>query len=141
VLETGQQNIFFTLGLGFIVLCAIEAVEKQAKRSFWMRRLGIALLSVAGCVLAVLGRVDFAAAGVGCIIAMYLMRERGYLWQAVAGCAVCTVLSLTVSQLWCFLAVAPICFYDGSRGKQNKWLFYIIYPAHLLLLWAVCLRL
>ena len=28
----------------------------------------------------------------------------------------------------------PICFYQGEHGKQNKWLFYFFYPAHLVLL-------
>ena len=27
--------------------------------------------------------------------------------------------------------------YNGQRGRGGKWLFYVFYPAHLLLLWLV----
>jgi hypothetical protein len=31
------------------------------------------------------------------------------------------------------LAFIPIQLYNGTRGKQNKYLFYAIYPVHLLI--------
>ncbi|MBE6908975.1 MAG: hypothetical protein E7474_05155 [Ruminococcaceae bacterium] len=31
----------------------------------------------------------------------------------------------------------PILIYNGKRGKGLKWLFYIFYPAHLLLIFLL----
>lgn len=33
-----------------------------------------------------------------------------------------------------FLDMIPVYFYNGTRGKQMKYFFYIFYPAHLFLL-------
>jgi len=34
-------------------------------------------------------------------------------------------------QWFALLALGPIALYDGTRGRFNKWFFYIYYPAHL----------
>ncbi|HAQ56270.1 MAG TPA: hypothetical protein DCR44_02535 [Acholeplasmatales bacterium] len=36
---------------------------------------------------------------------------------------------------WLALAsLIPIGFYDGTRGRFNKWFFYVYYPAHLIII-------
>ena len=35
------------------------------------------------------------------------------------------------------LAFLPLAFYNGTRGRQNRFFFYWFYPLHLLALWAV----
>ncbi len=39
------------------------------------------------------------------------------------------------------LACILLLLYDGRRGRPMKWLFYIYYPAHLLVIWLVKLAL
>ena len=39
------------------------------------------------------------------------------------------------------LSLLPLACYRGQLGLQNKWFFYIFYPAHLLGLWALGLAL
>jgi len=39
----------------------------------------------------------------------------------------------------CLTAVLIVALANGERGRPVKWLFYIIYPAHLLLFWGATL--
>ncbi|RHV90645.1 hypothetical protein DXA96_06645 [Lachnospiraceae bacterium OF09-33XD] len=50
-------------------------------------------------------------------ISRLLYTEPGRFWRAAA-----------------FLALIPIYLYNGKRGRQLKYGFYIFYPLHLLLL-------
>ena len=34
-------------------------------------------------------------------------------------------------------AVLPLACYNGVRGSAPRWLFYVFYPAHIYLLWAL----
>ena len=41
-------------------------------------------------------------------------------------------------QFWCLLAVPLVAMYNGKPGKYRmKYFFYIFYPAHLVLLYAI----
>jgi len=45
-----------------------------------------------------------------------------------------------ICQLGLFLVIPLLQFYNGEPGRRtavNKWLFYIFYPLHLLLIWLV----
>ena len=35
------------------------------------------------------------------------------------------------------IAIIPIALYNGSKGRQRKYFFYIFYPAHFLFLYIV----
>lgn len=43
----------------------------------------------------------------------------------------------TLESLFSVLALIPIKYYNGKKGLNIKWLFYIFYPAHLLILYAI----
>ena len=45
--------------------------------------------------------------------------------------------SMRVYFLCAALSVLPIFLYNGKRGRGLKWLFYVFYPGHLLLIWLL----
>lgn len=113
-----HQNVYVTLLLGLLTLCAIHRWEKMP-----LLRIAAAVI---GAALAELLHVDYGAFGVLLIVVLYVLRRRR-LVQCIAG-AVCCAWEHTA-----VLAFLLLYFYDGTRGKQPKWFFYWFYPVHLLL--------
>lgn len=150
VLEFGYQNVFFTLFLGLLTIMAFHTVEEkmgwhpllrgdgQQPKEYW--RVLLSWIALTGVVLAGMGcayllRTDYAARGVMCILVLYLFRRnRGM--QILAGC-----LAFFWWELPALVAFIPIAFYNGKRGWNIKYFFYLFYPVHLLLLYLVCLYL
>lgn len=135
ILEFHHQNVFFTLTIGLLTIIGLKKVEESSLSlpPAMLLRFGIPIV---GMVLAWVLQTDYGAVGVLAIVVMYLFRRRKILAEAM------TCLSLLLSsglELTAFLAVWPVAKYNGSRGWRLKWFFYIFYPAHLLLLWLICL--
>ena len=121
-----SQNVFFTLFLGFLGLCAIEHYRDNLKRQT------IALLGL--FVASVLLLCDYGCSGFSFIIMLYLLRRQP-LFRAIVGAGM-------LSYRWIAgLAFIPIAMYNGQRGfiqgPLSKYLFYAFYPLHLLVLYFI----
>lgn len=86
------------------------------------------------CLLANAMRSDYRYGGVIAIVLLYFFRET-------------RIFSFIITWAWLSwynrleMYAAPAFFllscYNGKRGKQRKYFFYVFYPAHLLLLWLL----
>ncbi len=135
-----QQNVMFTLTIGLAVLICMEAIRKSALPQT-VRDLLLFVPVVAGCVLAYYSKCDYSFKGVLAISALYLLYplfhvERVafalcggilYFWEWISKLSRCTA----------SLAFIPLLFYNGKKGRSAKWLFYLFYPAHLLILYFI----
>lgn len=132
-LEFTYQNVFFTLFIGFLVMMAVDAVNKKG----WNLVLKVVLNAVAiaaGAAVAQWMNTDYGAIGIVCIMVMFLFRKHK-VGQIVAGCIV------FLWEVTAPLAFIPIGFYNGDRGWKLKYVFYAFYPLHLLLIYLVCVAL
>jgi len=125
-----SQNVFFTLFLGFLGLCAAEAFMKTEGK----KRLRYAGLLVLLFLVSVFLKADYGCSGFGFILMMYLLHGAP-VFRAVVG-------SCFLSSRWqAGLAFIPIALYNGKRGfirgRFAKLLFYAIYPIHLLILYWI----
>ncbi|MGN0170113.1 MAG: TraX family protein [Lachnospiraceae bacterium] len=123
ILYWEHQNVFFTLLAG--LLC-IDVIQHQS------RSRGL----VAFMILAVITQIsntDYGAAGVLFVLLFYLYRNRPIQGQLLFG----------ITNYFCFFsplqacagfASIPLLFYSGKPGRRMRWLFYLFYPLHLLLL-------
>lgn len=128
------QNVFFTLFIGLLVLIGFRFAEEKIK---WGRAVLIAfdvMILLTGMWAANWLMTDYSGMGVLTIAAMYLFRRNRVL-EAGIGCTVLTMMSL--SEVTAFFVLLPIHKYNGKRGWNLKWFFYVFYPVHILLLYLI----
>lgn len=117
------QNVYFTLCIGLGALMILDRFRaKYETRYVLLRLLTIAVAAYAGEIL----DVDYHWKGVLFIVMFYYIRD---MQEWIRNLAVIFAFAYEVTAP---LAVIPIHFYNGERGRQIKYLFYAVYPLHLL---------
>lgn len=106
-------------------------IEEQQWDVYLRILAGIAVM-FGGMELAEFLRTDYGAKGILCIMVLYIFRQNRF-QQAVAG-----ALSFVWWETPAVFAFIPIAAYNGKRGLNLKYVFYIFYPAHLLLFYLLC---
>ena len=133
----GHQNVFFTLAAGFGAIWLSEYFSLKAMKES-MGGMPYRLLSVASVVgiaiFAEITHTDYGAAGVATIYVLYALRGK----PIISAITAWMVLGLTnVLEFFCFPFIGAVYFYNGERGRQNKYFFYVFYPLHLLILMMI----
>lgn len=142
-----NQNVFFTLFLGLLLIYSLGLVEKRYEKNLVVSNALDALITLGIIVAAFLLRVDYGYIGILMIAAFYLFRGNKLLLTIVLfllngfSCRFDyysqTHDPIYIIQLLATFAMIPIAFYNGKKGKNIKYFFYIFYPAHLLLLFLI----
>lgn len=129
------QNVYFTLALGLLgVILFDKAVQGNVISAPLQRKL-IGLIAMAACALAAhLLKTDYSFYGVLVIYFFYLFRTKEVLKCFLAEAV---LVSLSTLEIVSIVDFAALHFYNGKRGRQSKYFYYIFYPAHLLLIAAV----
>lgn len=120
------QNVFFTL-LGGVALMYFW--EKY--RAWYIRGVFVLFFVwIAGAILS-----DYGGSGILLILIYYMFREHRKT-KLILG-AGWNVLFFQGIQWFGAGASLPIACYNGKKGPGMKYFFYVFYPAHLLLLYAI----
>ncbi len=129
VLEFGYQNVYFTLCIGLIVIASIQWMKEKLDNPIAKILTG-SIIVIVGAFLAEAMSTDYGAIGVVCIAIMYIFSNDKSTMLLAGATSFCWELPAP-------LAFIPIAFYNGKRGLKLKYLFYVFYPLHLLLLYFV----
>lgn len=139
------SSVMLTLLLGYGAIWAMGHL-----REHWR---GLAVLAF--FLLAELLHTDYGGGGVVLMMFFYLCREKKWgpwprflglgallwlFWPSPTVFLACFHLPL---ELFGVLALIPISFYRGEKRSHALWAqwgFYLFYPAHLLVLWALAVR-
>ncbi|MBR3811513.1 MAG: conjugal transfer protein TraX [Agathobacter sp.] len=141
--QKDHSNVFFTLVLGLFTIWGISYIEKYYGR--WKDKLsnpilsqflagmaGIVVVAATGILAENVLNSDYGIGGVVAIAVMYLLRNKREAAYAMG------VLVLTIfcgdSEILALFMLLCIMNYDGTRGKSMKYVFYVFYPLHLLVL-------
>ncbi len=129
VMDWTEQNVFFTLAFGFLAMMMIE--------QFPSNRLNWACFSICFACIADFCCTDYGAIGVMTILLFYLSKKTGHLPLWACLLPLLTFAITAPVQLACILSLPILMRYNGKKGKGPKFLFYVAYPVHLLLLYLM----
>ena len=134
VLEFKSNNVFFTLLLGLLAITVLDwlkSVDKIEKASSAVKWFFVTLIRCIVMVSVVLVMMiiaefvlccDYGAAGVGCIVMMYLLSSNRDVAFAVA-VILLGLFSGTIEFFALFMLI-PLRYYNGKRGISLKYVFY-----------------
>lgn len=121
-----KQNVFFTLCLGVATLYLIKYTKSNWERTIYI---------IFALFFAEMLKSDYGAFGILLILWFYMLYD-DKVWK-LAGGAIWSFYNGIGIQSYGALAMIPISFYNGKRGIQLKYIFYLFYPVHLLLLYQL----
>lgn len=121
-------NTIFTLLLGLLCLCVIKKSEK----------LGI-IFTIFACIVAQYLHFDYGSFGILMIVIFYLFRKNNCLMliAQIINIGVYNILHPNSIEMYSIVAFLLILLYNGERGLNLKYLFYVFYPLHLLALYIL----
>lgn len=120
------QNVFFTLGIGLIVIYIYDSIDEN--------KLVLKILTVLlGSVLASYLKMDYGYKGVLMIFLFYAIKKYSENIIKILSKLGIMIVNISGVQIFALLALIPIYFYNGKRGIKLKYFFYFIYPIHLAL--------
>ncbi len=131
-LSFAHQNVYFTLFFGLLAIALYDRVNSTKCNDSNMKRRVLSVIAVVGCgILAVLCHTDYDMAGVLLIVVLYMFRNIEPVRNFAASIA---MLGAGLVEIAGYIAFIPMHFYNGERGLKLKYIFYVFYPLHLLLL-------
>ncbi len=137
-----HQNVFFTLLIGLAAIALIrsnyehsgQTASSKKGLSIYCHYLINGIVIAAAMLLADFLKTDYGWAGVLAILVAYWLRASDLqMW------GVCVVLFLFSSdlELYALFCIPLISHYNGKKGHLPKWMPYLFYPVHLLILWVI----
>ena len=150
-MQSLYQGILITFSLAIILIYAIDGVVKSQK--IWVRLASLFTILLVVAFVVVLPYllsgtdfdIDYGVWGILLPVLVYFMPSRP--WQVGAASLFLLIRVLYYIfvipmpvQAWSLLTVPLLALYNGERGKAKmKYLFYIFYPAHLVILYGIAI--
>lgn len=136
--NTFTLNILFTLILGLLAITVYEKLDNKY--------LGL-LFVILCCIIAHFGHLDYGWFGIATIFIFHIFKDKKALMNLSFVIIVFinyfyTYITTLRTEylfitLFCILSLIPINLYNGKKGKNIKYLLYLFYPLHLLILYFI----
>ena len=134
-LEFGHQNVMCTFFLAILALLCFDTLMAKEQTP---ARMALAWgTMVAAIAAALLLKTDYNIYGVGLVFLFYLFRKKELWFRCVIGMIFHIVTRNVGVYIYGLLGFLPLFLYNGKKGRGLKWLFYVFYPGHMLLLYFI----
>nr|WP_308593580.1 TraX family protein [uncultured Criibacterium sp.] len=124
--DFSHQNMFFTLALAVATMWAVDMLKN---RYYSWRSLSIAVF-VMSFLTATYFRFDYLFLGI-LIPMLYYLNYKNRFGSSIINYIIYVMTTFDFASAFGFFMVNT---YNGNRGKFYKWIGYLFYPAHLLLI-------
>ena len=128
-------TVIIGLAIGLIMLLVYYIMIKKTSLEVSSIRFANLLVLISGMVLAQVLKTDYSGFGVLTIAIMYRFRK-SHIKCMLVGCITLTVMG--IFEVVTFFDLLLIRAYNGKRGLSMKYIFYLFYPVHLLVLYLIC---
>ena len=138
------QGILLTFSLSIVCIYSIDYfIKKKNIISFFIAFLTILAVIFLSCILPIIFKengfqFDYGVLGVFLPVAIYYFKDK--LLKLLIMILMICLLTLEYGNimLYSFMAIPFLLLYKGKRGKYNlKYLFYIFYPVHLIVIFLL----
>lgn len=124
-----SQNIMWALALGLLTLIIVDKLKEKIKNKYTWLGLSILIVGV-NAIIATLISFDYDYYSIIIIFILYLFYDKRLVGSLLSYLVI-------IKEAYAILGFAVINFYNGEKGKQNKWFNYLFYPVHLLI-FGIC---
>lgn len=136
-LEFNSQNVFFTLLIGFLAMMTLEYIcsFEIFDKNIFMKLTKCIVCIIVGfmfCGVAKFLHTDYGAMGVLVILSIFALNKKSKLLAIFVSSVLLTIYNSM--EMVSFLLLIPIFLYKGRKGCNIKWLSYLFYPIHLIIL-------
>ncbi len=131
------QNVLITFFLALLGLYLKDGIQKIKCSANWdicKKVAGYAVIVAAGLTAEFL-RTDYGCFGVFLVYVYEELHDR-FLAKHLLSSAV-QIFGASGIQRYSVFSTIPLMLYNGKRGMGMKYLFYVFYPAHLLVLYGI----
>ncbi len=140
-IDIGHQNIMLTFFLSILGLKFFDMIrgEKDPQTGKYKRsKTVLGCMEIIGMsIIAMVLKADYTVFAVIAVFLFYVLSDVNHIVRTGVGTA---FLALTRTMgYYCTtgLSIIPLLLYNGKKGKGLKWLFYVFYPGHLLILFVL----
>ena len=148
-------NIFFTLFVGLLAIFLHDKISHSNIKFTTNKKIDYILKQVIGIIIAILLGIlaeichfDYGFFGIAIIFMFYLFKNDklamviSYITACILKYGIQIILYgfniwYVLLGIFTILPIIFICLYNGKQGKKVKYLLYLFYPVHLLILYFI----
>ena len=129
-----HQNVILTFSIAVLSLIVFDKITTNKKKISYVFGTFIVLLFA---VISLLLKTDYNLFAVLLVFIYYVFNSKGNNIRNIIGTVYQLLLRNVGIYIFGALSCIPIFLYNEKKGKGIKWLFYIFYPGHMLIIYII----
>ena len=138
IFSINHQNVMVTFFIAILSLIVFDKITKSKNKISYI--FGTLIVLIFGIISLIL-KTDYNLFAVLLVFIYYVFNKKGKNISNIIGTIYQLIFRNVGIYIFGALSFIPILMYNGKKGKGMKWLFYIFYPGHMLVIYLITLLL